>query len=169
MRLDYVPTTVFTPIEYGCVGLSEEAAISKYGEEDIEVYLREFSPLEFSACHRERIIIRKEEEKGEKGGKKEEEEEEEINKELSPCCLSKLICLKSKNLKVLGIHFVGPEAAEVIQGMALAIQLGATKADFDNTLGIHPSNAECFMQLQITKRSGENWVATGGCGGGKCG
>ena len=41
--------------------------------------------------------------------------------------------------------------------------------DFDSTVGIHPTNAECFMQLQITKRSGENWVAAGGCGGGKCG
>lgn len=43
------------------------------------------------------------------------------------------------------------------------------QADFDNTVGIHPTNAECFTQLCITKRSGKNWVAAGGCGGGKCG
>lgn len=41
--------------------------------------------------------------------------------------------------------------------------------DFDNTVGIHPTNAECFTQLSITKRSGKNWIAAGGCGGGKCG
>ena len=37
--MDYInyPTTVFTPLEYGCIGLSEESAIAKYGEEDIEV------------------------------------------------------------------------------------------------------------------------------------
>ena len=37
MAYDLVPTTVFTPIEYGCVGLSEEQAIKKYGDDDVEV------------------------------------------------------------------------------------------------------------------------------------
>lgn len=37
MNYDNVATTVFTPLEYGCVGLSEEAAISNYGEDNIEV------------------------------------------------------------------------------------------------------------------------------------
>lgn len=41
-----VPTTVFTPIEYGAIGLSEEDAISKFGEEDIDVYHAECAPLE---------------------------------------------------------------------------------------------------------------------------
>ena len=48
-----VPTTVFTPLEYGCVGFSEEAAIQKYGEENIEVYHTYFTPLEFTVAHRD--------------------------------------------------------------------------------------------------------------------
>lgn len=48
--MDYinVPTTVFTPLEYGCIGYNEEDAIQKYGDEDIEVYHTEFRPLEWS-------------------------------------------------------------------------------------------------------------------------
>lgn len=54
MLTDYgnVPTTVFTPLEYGCCGLSEEAAIAKYGEDDIEVYHTNYQPLEFTVAHR---------------------------------------------------------------------------------------------------------------------
>jgi thioredoxin reductase (NADPH) len=46
-----VPTTVFTPIEYGAIGYSEEDAISKFGEGSIEVFHSEFVPLEWSICH----------------------------------------------------------------------------------------------------------------------
>lgn len=46
--MDYalVPTAVFTPFEYGCVGLNEEDAVAKYGEDNVEVYLFEFTTLE---------------------------------------------------------------------------------------------------------------------------
>merc|ERR1711970_764286 len=49
---DYVNvcTTVFTPLEYGCCGLSEEDAIQQYGEEDIEVYHTNFWPLEWTVA-----------------------------------------------------------------------------------------------------------------------
>jgi thioredoxin reductase (NADPH) len=40
-----VSTTVFTPLEYGCVGLSEEDAIKKFGKDNVRVYSSEFSPL----------------------------------------------------------------------------------------------------------------------------
>ncbi|KAL8454867.1 hypothetical protein Emag_001233 [Eimeria magna] len=154
MSLRDIPTTVFTPMEYGCVGLSEEAAVAEYGEDDVEVYLSEFSPLEISACHRQ---------------KAEPTRADEADVDLSPPCLSKLVCIKSEGLRVRGVHFVGPNAGELIQGMAVALKLGAKKSDFDDTVGIHPTNAECFTQLTITKRSGQDWVAAGGCGGGKCG
>jgi hypothetical protein len=42
-----VPTTVFTPLEYGCIGLSEEAAIATLGADRIEVFLSKFTPLEW--------------------------------------------------------------------------------------------------------------------------
>lgn len=50
--------------------------------------------------------------------------------------------------KVLGAHMVGDAAAEIIQGMAIAVKLGATKADFDATVGIHPSSAEEFVTMK---------------------
>jgi len=50
--------------------------------------------------------------------------------------------------KVLGAHMVGDSAAEIIQGIAIAIKMGATKADFDATVGIHPSSAEEFVTMR---------------------
>jgi glutathione reductase (NADPH) len=50
--------------------------------------------------------------------------------------------------RVIGIHMVGPDAPEIIQGMAVAIRAGATKAVFDSTIGIHPTAAEEFVTLR---------------------
>ncbi|MDP2126322.1 MAG: glutathione-disulfide reductase [Pseudohongiella sp.] len=50
--------------------------------------------------------------------------------------------------KVVGVHMAGADAAEIIQGMAVALQAGATKAHFDNTLGIHPTAAEEFVTMR---------------------
>lgn len=47
MNYHNIPTTVFSPVEYGSVGMSENAAIEKYGKEGIEVYHREATPLEY--------------------------------------------------------------------------------------------------------------------------
>lgn len=50
--------------------------------------------------------------------------------------------------RVLGIHMVGPDAGEVIQGFAVALNCGATKAQFDSTIGIHPTLAEEFVTMR---------------------
>ena len=50
--------------------------------------------------------------------------------------------------KVLGCHMVGPEAGEIIQGLAVAMNCGATKAQFDATIGIHPTAAEEFVTMR---------------------
>jgi glutathione reductase (NADPH) len=50
--------------------------------------------------------------------------------------------------RVLGCHMVGADAAEIIQGLAIAVKMGATKADFDRTIGIHPTAAEEFVTLR---------------------
>lgn len=50
--------------------------------------------------------------------------------------------------KVLGAHMVGADAPEIIQGIAIAIQCGATKAQFDRTVGIHPTAAEEFVTMR---------------------
>ncbi len=50
--------------------------------------------------------------------------------------------------KVVGAHMVGDSAAEIVQGVAIAVKMGATKADFDATVGIHPSSAEEFVTMR---------------------
>ncbi len=50
--------------------------------------------------------------------------------------------------KVVGAHMIGPDAAEIIQGVAIAIKAGALKSDFDSTIGIHPSAAEEFVTMR---------------------
>ncbi|SCK31876.1 glutathione reductase (NADPH) [Variovorax sp. HW608] len=50
--------------------------------------------------------------------------------------------------RVVGLHMVGPEAGEVVQGFAVAMRAGATKAMFDSTIGIHPTVAEEFVTMR---------------------
>lgn len=50
--------------------------------------------------------------------------------------------------KVLGVHMVGPDAGEIIQGIAVALKAGATKEVFDSTIGIHPTAAEEFVTMR---------------------
>lgn len=134
---DYVniPTTVFTPNEYGCVGLSEEAAIKKYGEDDLEVFHTYFKPFEKGVTERE------------------------VDE-----CFAKLICVISENMRVVGFHYLGPNAGEVTQFVALALKFKATKEDFNKVIGIHPTSAELFTNMSITKRSGLSPYPQGCCG-----
>jgi glutathione reductase (NADPH) len=50
--------------------------------------------------------------------------------------------------RVLGAHMIGPDAGEILQGLAVAVKLGATKAQFDATIGIHPTAAEEFVTMR---------------------
>ncbi len=50
--------------------------------------------------------------------------------------------------RVLGVHMVGPDAGEIIQGLAIALKAGASKATFDATIGIHPTAAEEFVTMR---------------------
>ncbi len=58
------------------------------------------------------------------------------------------LVVQQSTTKVLGAHMVGEHAAEIIQGVAIAIKMGALKADFDATVGIHPSAAEEFVTMR---------------------
>ncbi|XP_066465680.1 thioredoxin reductase 2, mitochondrial isoform X2 [Tiliqua scincoides] len=93
MDYDNVPTTVFTPLEYSCVGLSEEEAISRFGPDNVEVYHAFYKPLEFTVADRS-----------------------------APQCYTKMVCLREKEQRILGLHFIGPNAGEVIQGFALGVK-----------------------------------------------
>jgi glutathione reductase (NADPH) len=61
--------------------------------------------------------------------------------------LVKLVVDKASD-RVVGLHMVGPDAGEVVQGFAVAMKMGATKAQFDSTIGIHPTLAEEFVTLR---------------------
>jgi len=109
---------VFTPLEYGAVGYSEEDAIARFGEENIEVptplikllstsdplfvlfsffkiqvYHSFFKPLEWAVAERE-----------------------------TNACYAKLVCNKQDSERVVGFHVLGPNAGEITQGFAIAIK-----------------------------------------------
>ncbi|XP_040320997.1 thioredoxin reductase 2, mitochondrial isoform X3 [Herpailurus yagouaroundi] len=132
--MDYsnVPTTVFTPLEYGCVGLSEEEAMARHGEEHVEVYHAYYKPLEFTVAERD-----------------------------ASQCYIKMVCLRTPPQLVLGLHFLGPNAGEVTQGFALGIKCGASYEQVMRTVGIHPTCAEEVAKLRISKRSGLDPTVTG--------
>ena len=60
--------------------------------------------------------------------------------------------------RVIGLHMVGPDAGEVVQGFAVAMKAGATKAQFDSTVGIHPTAAEEFVTMREPVDDGLNPV-----------
>ncbi|EOW1566758.1 glutathione-disulfide reductase, partial [Listeria monocytogenes] len=62
-------------------------------------------------------------------------------------CRMKLIC-EGKAERVIGLHGIGYGVDEMIQGFAVAINMGATKADFDNTVAIHPTGSEEFVTMK---------------------
>ncbi|XP_053972105.1 thioredoxin reductase 2, mitochondrial isoform X2 [Hylaeus volcanicus] len=126
-QMDYinVATTVFSPLEYSCVGLSEEAAIAIHGEEKIEVYHMYYKPTEFFIPQ----------------------------KDVTNCYL-KVVAFRGGDEKILGMHFVGPHAGEVIQGFSAAMKCNLTFPKLKDTVGIHPTIAEEFTRVSITKRSG---------------
>jgi len=130
---DYIniPTTVFTPLEYSCCGYSEEAAEEKFGADNILTYHKNVMPLEWNLAHRPNDV-----------------------------CYMKMIVTKSDNV-VVGLHYCGPNAGELMQGFAVAMKMKATKDVFDETVGIHPTNAEWFTTLKQTKQSGEALDASG--------
>ncbi|MEC9481701.1 MAG: glutathione-disulfide reductase, partial [Halomonas sp.] len=67
-------------------------------------------------------------------------------------CLMKLV-VDAGNDRVVGAHMVGEEAGEIIQGIAIAVRAGLTKADFDATVGIHPTGAEEFVTMRTPTRT----------------
>jgi len=132
MSYTTVATTVYTPLEYGCVGLLEDDAYDLYGKDNVEVYHTYFKPLEWTVPHRG-----------------------------DNACYAKVICNKLDKERVVGLHVTGPSAGEMVQGFAVALKCGATKEDFDDTVGIHPTTAETFTTLTVTKSSGESAESTG--------
>jgi pyruvate/2-oxoglutarate dehydrogenase complex dihydrolipoamide dehydrogenase (E3) component len=60
----------------------------------------------------------------------------------------KLVCA-GKEERVVGIHIIGDNADEMLQGFAVAVKMGATKGDLDNTIAIHPTSAEELVTMKV--------------------
>jgi glutathione reductase (NADPH) len=67
-----------------------------------------------------------------------------------PVTALKLVCAGDDET-VVGIHIIGDGADEMLQGFAVALKMGATKADFDNTIAIHPSSAEELVTMKTAE------------------
>jgi thioredoxin reductase (NADPH) len=107
--------------------------LEKFGKDNVEVYHKSFIPLEWS------ISETRSHHQG----------------------FTKVLVDKSSD-KVLGIHFLGPAAGEVMQGYGAAVKKGLTFKDLEDTVGIHPTSAEEIVTLTVTKSSGGD-AAAGGC------
>ncbi|WP_206859625.1 glutathione-disulfide reductase [Candidatus Enterococcus mangumiae] len=114
---DLIPTVVFTHPPIATIGLTEEQALTTYGEGQLKIYRSRFTPMYFA-----------------------------LN-DYRQKCEMKLICVGEEE-KIVGLHAIGVGVDEMLQGFAVAIKMGATKADFDNTVAIHPTGAEEFVTMR---------------------
>lgn len=112
-----IATVIFSHPPIGSVGLTEEGATAIHGAENIKVYRSKFINMFYSPAA------------------------SDSKKHHS---LFKLICLKQSNgdEKVIGCHIIGRNADEMMQGVSVAMTMGATKQDFDNSVAIHPTGSE---------------------------
>jgi glutathione reductase (NADPH) len=117
-KLDYenIPTVVFSHPPMGTVGLSEQDARARYGDE-VEVHQTSFVPMYHVFTARK------------------------------PRSAMKLVTLGADQ-KIIGLHVIGNGADEMLQGFAVAVRMGATKRDFDDTVAIHPTSAEELVTMR---------------------
>ncbi|HCX88181.1 MAG TPA: glutathione-disulfide reductase [Gammaproteobacteria bacterium] len=118
-RLEYenIPTVVFSHPPIGTVGLTEEAAKERYGDDGVKVYQNRFTDMYYAVTPQRVPTVVK-------------------------------LVVTGPDEKIVGCHVVGRAADEMIQGFAVAVTMGATKADFDNTVAIHPTAAEELVTLR---------------------
>lgn len=116
---------MFSHPTIGYVGLSEESAVKKYGEDNVVVYKSKFTNMHYAFEPLE-------------------------NKHFT---MFKLICLKNENERIIGCHSLGKGIDEMTQIIGVAMGMGATKQDFDNTIAIHPTASEeiVLMNAKLIK------------------
>jgi glutathione reductase (NADPH) len=116
LAYDLIPTVVFTHPPLATVGLTEDEARERHGD-DVKIYQSRFTPLYYAPLHKkQRTAI-------------------------------KLVTVGPAE-HIAGCHIAGLGADEILQGFAVAIRMGATKEDLDNTLAIHPTVAEELVTLR---------------------
>ncbi|KAJ9642454.1 Glutathione reductase [Coniosporium apollinis] len=119
-HLEYsnIPSVVFAHPEVGTIGLTEPKAREKYGD-TVKVYQTNFTAMYYAMM-----------EPDEKG----------------PTAF-KVIC-EGPNERIVGLHILGAGVSEMLQGFGVAIKMGATKADFDRCVAIHPTSSEELVTLK---------------------
>lgn len=119
-KLDYtnVPSVVFSHPEVGSIGLTEPQARSKFGDANVKVYQSKFVSMYYAPLDAE-------------------DKDPTVYK----------IVVAGAEEKVVGLHLIGDASAEILQGFGAAIKMGATKADFDNVVAIHPTSAEEIVTM----------------------
>lgn len=118
INYDNIPTAVFSTPSIGTCGLTESKAREKYGKYGVDVYKTAFRPMKHTLTKRE----------GEK-------------------VFMKLIVDKKTDV-VVGCHMLDSAAGDMIQLVGVAMKAGATKADFDATIPVHPVSAEEIVTLR---------------------
>jgi glutathione reductase (NADPH) len=129
-KADYhnVPTVVFSHPTIGAIGYTEPQAIAAFGAENIKTYTSTFVNLYYGTYY-----------EGNAGDK--------------PFTKYKIVC-RGPEEKVIGVHLIGMGSDEVLQGFGVAVQMGATKADFDRCVAIHPTAAEELVTMHPWGLSG---------------
>lgn len=163
IAFQYIPTTVFSYPEYSTCGLTEKEAKAKYGEANIEVRHMIATQLE------EKLI----------NSRFFDNNEDELAKIKS---YFKIISFKPQpsseaqkpgsqapkqkapeNGQILGLHFVGNNAGEIMQGFSLAMMKGLTVEELHSSVGIHPTMAESFLDVRDLKVGDEEPEEKEGC------
>lgn len=117
---DDVPTVVFSHPPIGTVGLTEAQAKEEHGEGNVRVYSSKFVNLFYGPWR--------------------------LAPEEKPKTAMKMVCVGEEE-RVVGLHVIGMGADEMLQGFAVAVKMGATKADFDACVALHPTAAEELVTL----------------------
>jgi len=117
---DNVPTVVFSHPTIGTIGLTEPQALEKYGQDNIQIYRSKFPNLYYGVF--------------------------DVESDDKPKTCMKLVCAGDEE-KVVGLHIIGMGSDEILQGFGVAIKMGATKADFDSCIAIHPTAAEEIVTM----------------------
>jgi glutathione reductase (NADPH) len=115
VKIDLIPTAVFTTPELATVGLTEESARKNYP--NIDIYSTRFRSMKVAMAQMQTYSFMK-------------------------------IIVDRDSDRVLGVHLIGPDSGEMIQLVGIALQMKATKADFDATLAVHPTIAEELVTMR---------------------
>jgi glutathione reductase (NADPH) len=116
LEYELIPTVIFSHPTIGTVGLTEDEARARYGD-DIKIYTSSFIGMYYALGEDKQRTVMK-------------------------------LITAGEDERVVGCHVIGEGADEMMQGFAVAMRMGATKKDFDDTVAIHPTSAEELVTMR---------------------